>query len=170
MPLVLHLRASLDGTILRMTGRRALSLGACEPLPITDPSVVGIARAKARIENPKRTDRQLFEAEASAVTGSRFRCLPESVRVQLQLESTSRKDATTSDGKRVLCDYVGPIRVTFENRECYVSAVVRSDEVLLGAVPMEDKDLVVVPSSRRVIVNPQHPNFAGSPAKDFAPE
>jgi len=33
---------------------------------------------------------------------------------------------------------------------------------------MEDMDLVVVPSARRVIVNPQHPNFASGPAKGFA--
>lgn len=103
-----------------------------------------------------------------ADTGSLFLCLPDAVRVQLQLESTSQKDVTTADGKRVLCDYVGPIRVTFENRECYVGAVVLGDEVQLGAVPMEDMDLVVVPSARRVIVNPQHPNFASGPAKGFA--
>ncbi len=129
---------------------------------------MGIAHAKVRLENPKRPDLQPFEAEALADTGSLFLCLPEAVRVQLQLESTSQKDVTTADGKRVLCDYVGPIRVTFENRECYVGAVVLGDEVLLGAVPMEDMDLVVVPSARRVIVNPQHPNFASGPAKGFA--
>ncbi len=126
------------------------------------------AHAKVRLENPKRPDLQPFEAEALADTGSLFLCLPEEVRIQLQLESTSQKDVTTADGKRVLCDYVGPIRVTFGNRECYVGAVVLGDEVLLGAVPMEDMDLVVVPSARRVIVNPQHPNFASGPAKSFA--
>ncbi len=126
------------------------------------------ALATLRLETPKRPDLQPFEAEALADTGSLFLCLPDAVRVQLQLESTSQKDVTTADGKRVLCDYVGPIRVTFENRECYVGAVVLGDEVLLGAVPMEDMDLVVVPSARRVIVNPQHPNFASGPAKGFA--
>ena len=39
--------------------------------------------------------------------------------------------------------------------------------VLLGAVPMEDMDLVVLPSARRVIVNPQHPNLASGSAKHF---
>jgi hypothetical protein len=60
---------------------------------------------------------------------------------------------------------VGPIRVRFENRECYVGAVVLGDEVLLGAVPMDDMDLVVIPSARRVVVNPLHPDFAAGPAK-----
>jgi hypothetical protein len=57
------------------------------------------------------------------------------------------------------------LRVRFENRECYVGAVVLGNEVLLGAVPMEDMDLVVVPSLRRVMTNPEHPNFAAGPAK-----
>ena len=126
---------------------------------------MGTARAKISLENPKRADLKSVEADALVDTGSLFLCLPEEVRLQLQLESTSQKEVTTADGKRCLCPYVGPVRVQFENRECYVGAVVFGDEVLLGAVPMEDMDLVVVPSARRVVVNPLHPNFAGGPVK-----
>jgi len=39
------------------------------------------------------------------------------------------------------------------------------DEVLLGAVPMEDMDLVVIPSDRAIIANPLNPNFAVGVAK-----
>lgn len=128
---------------------------------------MGISHAKIRLENPKRADLQPIEVDALADTGALFLCIPENVRIQLQLDATSQKDVTTADGKRVLCPYVGPVRIQFENRECYVGAVVLGDEVLLGAVPMEDMDLVVVPSARRVIVNPLHPNFASGPAKGF---
>ena len=38
-------------------------------------------------------------------------------------------------------------------------ALVLGDEVLLGAVPMEDMDLVVCPSRRELIVNPESPNI-----------
>jgi clan AA aspartic protease len=126
---------------------------------------MGIARAKVRLENPKRTDIQTLEVDALADTGPLFLCIPEEVRLQLQLQATSKKEVTTADGKRCVCPYVGPVRIQFENRECYVGAVVLGDEVLLGAVPMEDMDLVVVPSARRVMVNPLHPNFAGGPVK-----
>ena len=126
---------------------------------------MGIARANIKLENPKRSDLKSIEADALVDTGSLFLCLPEEVRLQLQLESTSKKEVTTADGKRCLCPYVGPVRVQFENRECYVGAVVLGDEVLLGAVPMEDMDLVVIPSARRVVTNPLHPNFAAGPAK-----
>jgi len=126
---------------------------------------MGLAHANITIENPKRSDLKPIEVRALADTGSLFLCIPESVQVQLQLESTSQKTVTTADGKSSICPYVGPIRVRFENRECYVGGVVLGDEVLLGAVPMEDMDLVVSPPLRRVIVNPMNPNFAGGPVK-----
>ncbi len=126
---------------------------------------MGIARANIRLENPMRRELEGIEVDALADTGSLFLCLPEEVRLQLKLEATSEREVTTADGKRCLCPYVGPVRVRFQNRECYVGAVVLGDEVLLGAVPMEDMDLVVIPSARRVAVNPLHPNFAAGPVK-----
>jgi hypothetical protein len=39
------------------------------------------------------------------------------------------------------------------------------DEVLLGAIPMEDMDLVVLPQQRMVDINPLNPNFAAAKAK-----
>jgi clan AA aspartic protease len=126
---------------------------------------MGIARAKIKLDNPKRADLKFVETVALVDTGSLFLCLPEEVRLQLQLQETSKKEVTTADGKRCLCPYVGPVRVQFENRECYVGAVILGDEVLLGAVPMEDMDLVVIPSARKIVPNPLHPNFAAAPAK-----
>ena len=126
---------------------------------------MGIARAKIKLDNPKRTDLNFVETDALVDTGSLFLCLPEEVRLQLQLQETSKKEVTTTNGKRCLCPYVGPVRVQFENRECYVGAVILGDEVLLGAVPMEDMDLVVISSARKIVPNPLHPNFAAGPAK-----
>jgi hypothetical protein len=39
------------------------------------------------------------------------------------------------------------------------------DQVLLGAIPMEDMDLVVLPKQRRLDVNPVSPNVATTLAK-----
>ena len=128
---------------------------------------MGVAKARIRLENPTRPNQQPLEVEALADIGALFLCVPEEVPLQLQLEATSQKEVTTADGRRALCPYVGPIRVQFEDRECYVGAVVLGDEVLLGAVPMEDMDLVVVPSLKKVTANPLHPNFPGGPVKSF---
>ena len=64
-----------------------------------------------------------------------------------------------------MCRYVGPVRIRFENRSCYVGAIVLGEQVLLGAIPMEDMDLVVLPLERRIAVNPLHPHFAAGLAK-----
>ncbi len=63
--------------------------------------------------------------------------------------------------------YVGPIKVSFGNRFCYVGALVLGDEVLLGAVPMEDMDLIVHPSRREVTVNPASPNIPHARVKSL---
>ncbi len=39
------------------------------------------------------------------------------------------------------------------------------DQVLLGAIPLEDMDLVIIPSSRTLAVNPNSPNIATSIVK-----
>jgi clan AA aspartic protease len=106
-----------------------------------------------------------LEVDALADTGALFLCIPQHVANQLQLKETSKKEVTTADGLRQICPYVGPVHLVFGNRECYSGAVVLGDEVLLGAVPMEDMDLVVVPSSRAVMANPLNPNFAAGLAK-----
>jgi hypothetical protein len=41
------------------------------------------------------------------------------------------------------------------------------DQVLLGAIPMEDIDLVVGPKTRTLEVNPDSPNIASSIAKAY---
>ncbi len=128
---------------------------------------MGLASAKLLLDNPRLDSFEPIEVEALADTGTLFLCIPEHVANQLQLKQTSKKEITTPDGKRQLCPYVGPIHIRFGNRECYAGAVVLGDEVLLGAVPMEDMDLVVIPSDRRVVANPLNPNFAAGLAKSL---
>jgi hypothetical protein len=60
---------------------------------------------------------------------------------------------------------MGPLIVSFANRQCYAGAMVLGDEALLGAIPLEDMDLIVVPGSRQVAVKPENPNIAVSIAK-----
>lgn len=126
---------------------------------------MGLAVTKILLDNPRIDSLKPIEVEALADSGALFLCIPDHVANQLHLKETSQKEVTTADGRRQLCPYVGPVHVRFGNRECYVGAVVLGDQVLLGAVPMEDLDLVVVPSERRVIANPLNPNFAAGLAK-----
>jgi clan AA aspartic protease len=128
---------------------------------------MGLSPAKISLDNPRLPSLHPVEVEALADTGALFLRIPGHIAAQLQLNESSKKEVTTADGRRQLCPYVGPIHIRFQNRECYVGAVVLGDEVLLGAVPMEDMDLVVIPSERRVAVNPLNPNFAAGAVKGF---
>src|SRR5205823_2350441 len=97
--------------------------------------------------------------------GSVHMVIPEHVRIQLKLEEQDRKEVTLADGSKRLVPYVGPLEVRFKNRVGFVGALVMGDQTLLGAIPMEDMDLVVNPRDRSVDVNPQSPNIACSIAK-----
>jgi hypothetical protein len=60
---------------------------------------------------------------------------------------------------------MGPVEVRFRNRRCFTGAMVLGNEVLLGAIPMEDMDLVLQPQLQSIDVNPESPNIAVSLAK-----
>jgi hypothetical protein len=49
----------------------------------------------------------------------------------------------------------------------YTGALAMGDQVLLGAVPMEDMDLIIICRTQRVDVNPESPHVARSIAKGF---
>jgi len=86
-------------------------------------------------------------------------CIPEHVALQLKLETESLREVTVADGRSMSVPYVGPINVAFRNRFYYVGALVLGDEVLLGAVPMEDMDLVLSPAKRELTIDPASPNI-----------
>jgi len=117
------------------------------------------------LANPRRPEIEPVKVEALVDTGAVHLVIPEHVRLQLQLEEQGKKEVTLADGSRRLIPYVGPIEARFKNRVAYVGAVVMGDEVLLGAIPMEDLDLVLVPKTRMADVNPESPNIATAKAK-----
>jgi clan AA aspartic protease len=119
---------------------------------------MGHAYATIRLFNPRKPKLKPVEARALADTGAATLVLPEEVAAQLQLETAETRIAHTADGRAVTVPYVGPVDVRFENRRCFVGALVMGDEVLLGAVPMEDMDLIVSPLRESVTTHPASPN------------
>ena len=121
---------------------------------------VGLVRAEIELSNAKNSAIRPMTVDSLVDTGALLLCVPEHVAVQLGLEELEKREVTTADGATHLAPYVGPVLVRFENRQCLTGALVLSREVLLGAVPMEDMDVLVSPASRQLIVNPDSPNFA----------
>ena len=128
---------------------------------------MGLAYARITVANTRRADLAPIEIDALADTGALHLCVPEHIALQLQLDELEKREVTIADGSKRLVSYVGPVTVSFANRHCFTGAMVLGNESLLGAIPMEDMDLVVVPGTRRVSVNPASPNFASSVAKGF---
>ena len=126
---------------------------------------MGIARATIELRNPTRSDLAHVRVDALVDTGALHLCIPEHVVIQLGLAELEKREVTFADGSRRAAPYVGPIEVTFGNRRCFVGAMVIGDETLLGAIPMEDLDLVVHPATGSVTVNPASPNLPSSLAK-----
>ena len=126
---------------------------------------MGLVDTKIQLRNPRRPELEAVEIDALADTGSVHLCIPQHINIQLGLEEKDTKEVVLADGSRKVVPYVGPVELRYENRIGFAGALVMGDEPLLGVIPMEDMDLVVVPGTRQVIVNPLSPNLASSVAK-----
>lgn len=126
---------------------------------------MGLIYATIILRNPKEDAFKEMTLNALVDSGSLHLCIPERVAIQLDLKELYKREVTTADGKEHLCPYVGPVEVKFENRGCFTGAIVLGDEILLGAVPMEDMDVLISPAQRALVVNPKSPNIPSSIAK-----
>jgi clan AA aspartic protease len=126
---------------------------------------MGLVIAKIRLKNPRKPDLHPIEVDALVDTGAVHLCIPAHLQIQLQLEENDKKEIILANGSRILAPYVGPIEIGFKNRTGFTGALVMGDQVLLGSIPMEDMDLVIIPQKRRLDVNPASPNIATSVVK-----
>ena len=78
------------------------------------------------------------------------------VQEQLKLRVRGKRLIKLADETVVEVDIVGPVEVRFEDRTTSVRALVLPDteEVLLGAIPLEGLDVIIDPLRERLLVNP----------------
>lgn len=126
---------------------------------------MGLVNAKVLLKNPRKPELQAIEVDTLADSGSVHLCIPSHVQIQFGLEEISQNEVTLADGGKKLVPYVGPVELRFKNRVGFAGALVMGDQVLLGAIPMEDMDLVIIPKTRTLDVNPDSPNIATSIVK-----
>jgi len=95
-------------------------------------------------------------------SGAFMMAINESIQAQLQLPFKQKRKAQLADGSVVEYDVVGPIEVRFKNRQATCNAFVLKGnaEPLLGAIPMEEMDVLIHPTRQELIVNPEHPYYA----------
>jgi len=94
--------------------------------------------------------------------GSYNLCINETIQSQLDLPFLEKRKGQLADGSIHEYDLVGPIVLKFKNRQTVCNALVLSgdNEPLLGAIPLEDMDVLIHPLRQELIVNPEHPYYA----------
>ncbi|WP_395649114.1 clan AA aspartic protease [Planktothrix agardhii] len=95
-------------------------------------------------------------------SGAYMLAINESIKLQLDLPKLEEQIAELADGSKLKLEIVGPVEVRFENRSttCRAMVLPGDTEVLLGAIPLEDMDVLIDPRQQRLIVNPASPYLA----------
>ena len=103
-----------------------------------------------------------IRVEAMVDTGAFYMVINEHIQEILQLPVIGKKRVALANGQPLECDHVFPIEIRFENRVAHCDAVVLPGdaEPLLGALPLEQMDVLIDPVRQRLIVNPAHPEYA----------
>src|SRR3990167_1865484 len=90
--------------------------------------------------------------------GASMLSINEHLKNQLGLNKVYEREVELADGRVQLLEVVGPIEISFENRVSISSAFVLSQgEPLLGAIPMEEMDVILHPQKEKMIINPDNP-------------
>ncbi len=97
-----------------------------------------------------------------ADSGAYMLAINENIQEQLQLPVIEKRKAQMANGTIEEYDVVGPVEIRFKNRQstCRAFVLPGDNEPLLGAIPMEDMDVLIHPLRQELIVNPEHPYFA----------
>jgi clan AA aspartic protease len=95
-------------------------------------------------------------------TGAIRLVINETIKKQLGLKNGLKMNVTLANGEMDQLELVGGIKIKFKERYFYSDAFVlpNDTEPLLGVIPLEGMDLVVIPSENKLAYNPAHPDGA----------
>ena len=126
---------------------------------------MGLIHTNVILKNPRNSKIKPVKINCLVDSGALHLCIPEHLQLQLKLTEIDKKEVGLADGTKKMVPYVGPIEIHFKNRVGFVGSLVLGDEPLLGAIPMEDMDLMIIPGKRVLDINPESPNVPFSSAK-----
>ena len=123
-------------------------------------NTIDIALAKKSIIGEEEI--KSLRVNALVDTGAYNMCINEIIQSQLELPFVEKRTGVLANGEIETYDLVGPLTIKFKNRTTICNALVLpgNNEVLLGAIPMEDMDVIIDPKKQTLEVNPEHPYFA----------
>ena len=81
-------------------------------------------------------------------TGAGTLVITEEIRQELGLEVRGERRASMANNTKAICKITEPVEIQWQNRSCAVQAMVLpgTEKVLLGAIPLQDMDLIVDPA------------------------
>ena len=85
---------------------------------------MGYIFADLELSNPKQDSLQPIKVKALADTGALMLCIPEHIALQMNLKKEATREISVADGRSINVPYVGPIKVAFGKRFCFVGALV----------------------------------------------
>ncbi len=121
---------------------------------------------RGRIE--EKNVRQMT-VEMNIDSGAIMLAINENIREQLGLRIVEARSAVLADGTMTQLQVTAPIELRFANRRCASQALVLpgNAQPLLGAIPMEEMDLVIHPARHELTVHPDHPYVATMAMRGF---
>lgn len=89
-------------------------------------------------------------------------CINEHIQSYMKFPFHERRRFTVATGEVKELDVVSNVEVRFKNRttECRAIILPGDSEMLLGAIPLEDLDVLIDPQRQELIVNPESPDMA----------
>jgi len=90
--------------------------------------------------------------------GSVLLAINENIQEVMQFPVIERRKVQLANNMIAEYDVVAPVELRFKNRQTTCRAIVLPDDStpLLGAIPLEDMDVLIHPTREELIVNPEH--------------
>jgi len=112
-----------------------------------------VDEVKAREGLIREDEVRSLAVKAIVDTGASTIVINEEQRQKLGLEKVEEKRARLADGNRVPCWRTEAVNIYWKDRGCSCGALVvtKADRVLLGAIPLEDMDLIIHPKTQELV-------------------
>ena len=106
------------------------------------------------IDNPFNAAGVTIQCNAVVELGERHLFISKRLASELSLTELGSRDVIDQNGEMKVLPYVGPIRVQFGSRQCFIGGLIMEGDVLLGTIAMDALNLAVHPITGEVVENP----------------
>jgi len=89
------------------------------------------------LSNPIEDSSKVMRIKAKIDSTLLHLIIPQGIATRLNLKEIEKREMVSVDGKKEFYPYVGPLKVNFNDQQCFAGAIVAGDKVLLGRIPMD---------------------------------